>query len=39
MAADGILRGEGKVMNSAKYECTLVHTILYLETEFKRRVK
>ena len=37
MAADDVLRAEGKVTKVTTYDCTLVHPISYLETEFKRR--
>ena len=39
MAADDILRGEGKVTKGTTYDCILVHPILNLETVFKRRIK
>jgi hypothetical protein len=38
MEADDILRGQGKLTKGTTYDCTLVHPILYLEIEFKRRV-
>jgi len=39
MSAFDILRGEGKVTKGKTYDCTLDYPILYLESEFKRRVK
>jgi hypothetical protein len=39
MSAFDILKGEGKVTKGTTYDCTLGYPILYLETEFKGRVK
>jgi len=39
MSVFDILRGEDKVTKGKTYDCSLGYPILYLETEFKGRVK